>query len=209
MFKNINELLSSAPSVFLIIIFTASVSIFAFYNPRIYYASILHPYSIIRKKCLHTLVTAAFLHTGWFHLILNLLIIYIIGRMLEVEFDLRDNYGHFKFLVLYFLSVIIGNFGSAWIHRKDFSYRSAGASTGALAIVSSFCLVTAKESSIVLPFLGEVFNIYFILLFIVGLICEIRFMKDDHVDRHAHLFSVFAGMLITTLLYPEVLSELL
>src|SRR5579863_831414 len=47
-----------------------------------------------------------FLHGGWLHLLGNMLFLYVFGRSVE------DRYGHFKFLIIYFL----GGFGGALVH---------------------------------------------------------------------------------------------
>ncbi|SHG65044.1 rhomboid family intramembrane serine protease [Pedobacter caeni] len=209
MLSSLNAPLSPAPGILLIILSTAVVSIYAFYHQKVYFSFILHPYSIVRKKKLYTLITAALVHTGWFHLAFNLAIIYILGSMVEHEFVRHHLFGHLQFVLLYIFSTVIGNFGSAFVHRKDFSFRSAGASTGALAILGSFCVINANESYISLPYLGSVLNIHFILIFILGLCSEIRFGKKDHIDQYAHLFGVLSGIIITILLYPDLLKLIL
>lgn len=209
MLSSLSAPLSPAPGIILIILFTTVVSIYAFYHQKVYFSFILHPYSIARKKKLYTLITAALVHIGWFHLTFNLAIVYILGSMVEHEFVHYHPFGHLQFVLLYVFSTVIGNFGSALVHRKDFSFRSAGASTGALAILGSFCIVNANESYISLPYLGEVLNIHFIMIFILGLCYEIRFGKKDHIDQYAHLFGVLSGIIITVLLYPDLLKLIL
>jgi len=46
--------------------------------------------------------TSMFLHGGWLHLLGNMLFLFVFGRSVE------DRYGHFKFLLLYFLSGFAG-----------------------------------------------------------------------------------------------------
>jgi len=47
-------------------------------------------------------VVSMFLHGGWLHLLGNMLFLFVFGRSVE------DRYGHFKFLLLYFLSGFAG-----------------------------------------------------------------------------------------------------
>ncbi len=47
-----------------------------------------------------------FLHGGWVHLVGNMLFLFVFGRSIE------DRYGHFRFLLIYFLS----GFGAALAH---------------------------------------------------------------------------------------------
>lgn len=206
MLSNMTALLSQSPVVVLIVIITALTSIYSFYNHQLYFFLILHPYSVRRKKKLHALITAALVHTGWFHLLFNLAIIYFLGRILEKELYLMGVNGSLKFLFLYLTGVVVGNFGTSLIHGYDFSYRSAGASGGALAIVAGFCLIEADESYINLPVLGEISNIYFILFFICGLIYELRYRKNDPIDHYVHIFGFVTGVIFIFLFYPKLLE---
>lgn len=206
MLSDLSAPLCPAPGIILILLLTALVSIYAFYHQQVYFSFILHPYSIAGKKKLYTLVTAALVHTGWFHLVFNLAIVYILGAMVEREFSRMSTFGHASFLALYFFGTLSGNLGSVLVHRKDFFFRSAGASTGALAILGSFCIVNANESYISLPYFGEILNIHFIIVFILGLMYEIKFGKKDHIDQYAHLFGVLSGILITFLFYPDLIK---
>lgn len=206
MLSDLSAPLCPAPGIILILVFTALVSIYAFYDQRVYFSFILHPYSIVRKRKFYTLITAALVHTSWFHLIFNLAIVYILGAMVEREFSRMSACGHTSFLALYFFGTLSGNLGSVLVHRKDFFFRSAGASTGALAILGSFCIVNANESYINLPYLGEILNIHFIIVFILGLMYEIKFGKKDRIDQYAHLFGVLSGIIITLLFYPDLVN---
>lgn len=49
------------------------------------------------------LVTAAFLHGGWFHIIGNMLFLWVFGDNVE------DRMGHFRYLIFYLLVAIIAN----------------------------------------------------------------------------------------------------
>ncbi len=48
--------------------------------------------------------TSMFLHGGWLHLLGNMLFLFVFGRSIE------DRYGHWKFLLIYFLSGLIAAF---------------------------------------------------------------------------------------------------
>src|SRR5579864_8821120 len=51
----------------------------------------------------HTLITAAFLHGGWMHLIGNMVFLYIFGHSVE------DRMGHYKYLIFYLLLGVVAN----------------------------------------------------------------------------------------------------
>src|SRR5437879_6919429 len=60
-----------------------------------------------------TLVTAAFLHGGWMHLLGNMVFLYIFGHSVE------DRMGHLKFLVFYLLIGILANGSQALISQTS------------------------------------------------------------------------------------------
>lgn len=84
--------------------------------------------------------TSMFLHGGWLHLLGNMLFLFVFGRSVE------DRYGHFKFLIIYFL----GGFGGAMVHiflNAGSRVPSIGAS-GAIAAVLGAYFVTFPRARI-------------------------------------------------------------
>lgn len=73
------------------------------------------------------LITPIFLHIGLAHLVLNSLIIYFLGS--EVEMII----GHFRYLILYLMSGVLGNLTSFALNNSI----SAGASTAIFGIFAS------------------------------------------------------------------------
>jgi membrane associated rhomboid family serine protease len=65
------------------------------------------------KKYWYTLITAAFLHGGWMHIIGNMVFLYIFGPNVE------DRMGHFKFLIFYILIGVIANGSQAFISQTS------------------------------------------------------------------------------------------
>jgi membrane associated rhomboid family serine protease len=72
-----------------------------------------------------TLITAAFVHGGWMHIIGNMIFLYIFGHSVE------DRMGHFKFLVFYLLIGALAN-GSQTLIAQTSKIPLIGAS-GAIA----------------------------------------------------------------------------
>jgi len=87
-----------------------------FAHPRVYY---------------YTLVTAAFLHGGWMHIIGNMVFLYIFGDNVE------DRMGHFKFFVFYILVGIIAN-GSQAIISQTSKIPLIGASGAIAGVLGSY-----------------------------------------------------------------------
>lgn len=60
-----------------------------------------------------TLVTAAFLHGGWLHIISNMIFLYIFGDNVE------DRMGHFRYLFFYLLTGVIANGAQAYLSPQS------------------------------------------------------------------------------------------
>ncbi len=84
----------------------------------------------------YRLVTGMFLHASMDHLFSNMLILFFVGA--NVEYDL----GHFSYLLLYFISGIIGNIASVFmdVHSMTFS-SSIGASGAVFGVVGAVIII--------------------------------------------------------------------
>ncbi|MFT8491781.1 MAG: rhomboid family intramembrane serine protease [Liquorilactobacillus satsumensis] len=125
------------------------------------------------------LVTPMFLHIGFEHLILNMVTLYFIGSQLELIL------GHGRFLLVYFISGIMGNIASFAFNPNALS---AGASTALFGLFGVFLMM------------GESFweNTYIRLmarqfLLLVGI--NIIFGFFGNVDLAGHLVGLFGGFL--------------
>lgn len=61
------------------------------------------PKNIVAGQNLHTLFTSMFLHGGFWHILGNMLYLYIFGDNVE------DAFGHFGFLIMYLVSGLVGS----------------------------------------------------------------------------------------------------
>ncbi|MGC8765152.1 MAG: rhomboid family intramembrane serine protease [Brevinematia bacterium] len=95
----------------------------------------------------YRLITYAFLHGGWFHLISNMLFLYIFGDNVE------DVFGHFGYLIFYFLAAAIGV-----LVQSLFSHNSVipiiGASGAVSGVILSYMLMFPLKKVVTLFFLG-------------------------------------------------------
>ncbi len=99
----------------------------------------------IQAGYIWTVLTYAFLHGGIFHLLLNLLGLYFVGKPLEMHLGPR------KFLGVYSSSVFLG--GLAWLslHLTGTS-TLVGASAGILGLLMYFCCLYPEQPITLLLF---------------------------------------------------------
>jgi membrane associated rhomboid family serine protease len=80
------------------------------------------------------LITAGFLHAGFFHLLFNMFSLYILGTMLEPAI------GRLRFALIYFVSLLAGSFGALLVESNPTSL-TVGASGAIFGLMSAAVIV--------------------------------------------------------------------
>ena len=75
----------------------------------------------------YRLVTAGFLHAGLFHLLTNMLSLWILGTMIEPAI------GHWRFGLIYVVSLLCGSFGALLLSPDELTVGASGAIFGLLS----------------------------------------------------------------------------
>lgn len=128
------------------------------------------------------LVTPIFVHIGFFHLLLNSLGLYFVGRILEPLI------GHTRFFLVYMLSGIFGNLWSFAFGSSNSI--SAGASTSLFGIFAAFII------------LGQIYKHHpgikymsrnMTLLILMNLVMN---LFDSGVDIMGHFGGALGGLLV-------------
>jgi membrane associated rhomboid family serine protease len=101
--------------------------------------------STIREGEYWRLVTSGFLHGGLFHLLANMLALYILGQMVEPAL------GRVRFGLLYFVSLLCGSFGALLLSPDSLTVGASGAVFGLMggaAVVARSRGFTLMESGL-------------------------------------------------------------
>jgi membrane associated rhomboid family serine protease len=156
--------------------------------------------SVLQGKDYKRIITSAFLHVSWTHLVFNMLALYFFSSSIE------SSLGPFHFLIIYFASIIGGNLLSLYIHRFHHRYSSAGASGAICGVIFAAIalLLGMRIGLFLLPISmpGWLFGLIYVAVSIYG----IR-SRRDNIGHDAHLGGGLAGMLVALLLYPSALAE--
>ena len=80
------------------------------------------------------LITAGFLHAGFFHLLFNMFSLYILGSLLEPAI------GRVRFALIYFVSLLAGSFGALLIESNPTAL-TVGASGAIFGLMSAAVIV--------------------------------------------------------------------
>lgn len=149
----------------------------------------------------YPLVTSTFLHGGWFHVIFNMLYLWIFGDNIE------DRLGHTRFFFFYILAGIAGNLAHILIHPTS-PIPLVGAS-GAIAGVLGAYIITFPRANITslifvffFVFIRKIPAIYFLLFWfllqIANGITSLGIMGNT-VAWWAHIGGFLSGILFMVL----------
>lgn len=139
------------------------------YNPLITYQ---HEY--------FRFITPIFLHVGLEHLLFNSVFLYFVGRQVEAEI------GHWRFLVLYLLSGIMGNIASFAFSSSI----SAGASTALFGLLGGVVYLS-REHGYIRSFqqMGYQYAGLLIINVLLGFL-------NSSIDNFGHLGGFIGGYLV-------------
>jgi membrane associated rhomboid family serine protease len=176
------------------------LSVIAFEKPTLKENLLLHPYRVVREKRYFTLLTSGFVHNDWLHLIFNAVTFYFFAIPLEqivgVEF----------FLMIYFGSLLASSIPDVLMEWHNPSFRTLGASGAISGAMFTFILhaPSSKISLFLLP-IGIPAPI-FALLYLAYTYYASK-QGIDNINHNAHLWGALAGIVITILFEPDVLSN--
>ena len=181
----------------LLIGLTCLVSWLGFRSREVEEKYIFEPEAILAGKEYHRLVTSAFLHAGWGHLLLNMFSLYLFGSSVEIAF------GSANFLLIYFGAVTGGDLLSLYVHRHH-EYRSYGASGGVCGIIFAYILLfpgaAIYQPPVPFAIPAWLYAIGFIAVSFVGM----KANNKGNMGHDAHLGGAIVGLLIAAALHPEM-----
>ena len=173
----------------IILIINILSSIVGFWDRR-FFESYSFEINRIRKGEYYRLLTSGFLHVNTPHLIFNMVTLYFFVSF--VTYSL----GALSFLILYFVSLIIGNLLTLVIHFNQPNYSAVGASGAVTGILFSSLLLFPSIELMVffipIPIPGYIFGIGYILYTIYGIGAQ-----TDNIGHSAHFGGAVGGVILT------------
>lgn len=144
---------------------------------------------IMEDEDYYRLFSSMFLHFGFEHLMNNMVTLVLLGWNLEIEI------GKFKFLVIYILSGLGGNFLSAWyeLWTADYSI-SAGASGAIFGVIGALLYVAMRNRGRI----GDISGRGIVFMIILSLYYG---FTSSGVDNLAHIGGLITGFVLGILLY--------
>lgn len=149
----------------------------------------------IRAGEQYRMITSAFLHVDVMHLAFNMLTLYFFAPYV---------YSYLSnpiFLLVYFVSLVIGSLLTMIFHGNEYSYSAVGASGAVTGIV--FSAILLEPRILIYGFIpGYLFGILYLLYSIYGMKT-----KSDNIGHTAHFGGAIGGYAITLLQAPYLLQQ--
>ncbi|MFO0990077.1 MAG: rhomboid family intramembrane serine protease [Alphaproteobacteria bacterium] len=143
------------------------------------------------------LVTHMFLHGGWLHLVVNMIVLWSFGRGLEPVM------GSFRFVVLYLATGVLAALAHGFVNEMS-NVILIGAS-GAIAGVLGAAVMAAPRLPVIFVIVPMPLWISVIALVVLH-VAAIMFDWDPEIAWHAHLAGLAAGAILYPLLRRRAAS---
>jgi len=197
-----------------IIIITAIVSFTSFNSPKAINDLSMWPVMIDGKKQYYRFITSGFIHGDYMHLIFNMFTLYFFGPI--VERSLIPLIAHvspadpssFNLIVslyyigFYLLALIASDLPSYFKHRRDYGFRSIGASGAVSAIIFASILLDPWMSIGIMGIIPVPAIIYAVLYVVYCIYAGRR--GGDNINHDAHLWGGLFGFAFSLILCPPL-----
>lgn len=191
----------------LIVIITVLISVAAFRKRELLYRLDLSPARVVHQKEYYRIFTHAFLHADYFHLGINMLVLYSFGSYIEEVFaQMEDDglifSGPFFFILLYISSIALASFSTLIRYRNNEEYSAVGASGAVSAIVFSYIFFAPLQKILfymVLPIPGILFGILYLIYS-----SYMSRRSKDNINHSAHFWGAVVGFVFPILLEPSL-----
>lgn len=144
------------------------------------------------------ILSSGFLHVDTAHLFLNMLTLYFFADVIISAL------GSLSFLLIYMISLFLGNILSYFFHKDEYDYNAVGASGAVSGIIYAAILLHPEMSMylffIPIPIPAYVFGIGYMLYSIYGMKRRI-----GNIGHDAHFGGAVGGYILTLALAPWVL----
>tara|TARA_R110002050_G_scaffold297339_2_gene458659 strand:- start:69876 stop:70496 length:621 start_codon:yes stop_codon:yes gene_type:complete len=189
----------------IIIAITGLISVTGFNNRDLFNKYLFDPYLVVHRKQSYRIITHAFLHGGWSHLLVNMFVLWQFGGAVEGTFQnlFGATNGMVFYLLLYVGGIIFSSLPTLKKESNNPYYRSIGASGAVSAVLFSYILMFPTSMlgfMIVIPIPAIIFGVLYIWY-------EKRMADqgmNDGVGHDAHYFGALYGILITIIFKPSL-----
>ena len=187
-------------SILLIIIIANVIASIKGFTDRLFFDKYKFQIGAIKRGEKIRMLSSAFLHVDYIHLILNMYVLYIFAPILIIKL------GIIKFLIFYIGSLLAGNLLTLTYHKNELYYSAVGASGAVAGVIYGAILLNPNMSLFMfplpIPIPAYIFGVGYILYSIYGMKKQL-----GNVGHSAHLGGAIGGYALMLLLYPDVFMQ--
>lgn len=190
----------------LLVLVTVGVSILAFQNRDILNRLVLYPYVMTRQNQWYRIITHAFIHADWMHLIFNMIALWSFGSYVYNALHSMTSSPALHFMAMYFGAILFSSASDVIRHRNDRYYASLGASGAASAVIFFSILLNPWTLIYVffIPCPGILFGIVYLLY------SHYMSKKGGGIINHdAHFYGSVFGLLYPMFIDPSLYASFL
>jgi len=137
---------------------------------------------VVLKNEYYRLFSSMFLHNDILHVSMNMLSIYMVGRMLERLFS------PWVYLVIYFVSGLFGSFAYIYLNPMDWAVGASGALFGIFGALAGFAFVHRQRMGQEFVAFMQNFGVILLINFFIGIIFP-------NIAISAHVGGLVAGII--------------
>ncbi|MGZ4034910.1 MAG: rhomboid family intramembrane serine protease [Bacteroidia bacterium] len=189
---------------YIIIGITAFVSITSMENHELKNKMMFNAYMIHHRKEWYRFFSNGLIHADYFHLIFNMLSLYMFGLNVEHGYkELFEAKGILFFILLYVGGLIMSSIYSYEKHKNDIYYNALGAS-GAVSAVVFASIILYPTSGIMFVFFPVPIPAYIYGVIFLGIEYYLGKRGNDNIGHDAHLWGAVYGIIFTIILKPAL-----
>ncbi len=190
----------------MLIIIISLVSIMAFNQQGIMAQFQFNAFQVVHRKQYYRLLSHALVHANWEHLLVNMIVLFSFGTVVEHYFHLNfGSNGAFYFLALFIGSVVFSSLSSLIKQRNNYYYNAVGAS-GAVSAILFAAIFFDPWAKIyffgILPIPGIIFGVLYLYYS--------YYMSKKNVDNighDAHFLGAIVGFITPVLIRPSLFYD--
>ena len=194
---------------YIIIGLTVLISFLSLNNVELFDKLKFNAYDVKHSNQWYRFFTYGFLHAGWLHLFINMLVLYSFGGIVETYFKFFFPLKYtLYYLLLYIGGLLLSIIPAFGKNKNDVFYNAVGAS-GAIAAVLFSSIILYPSGKIFFFFIpvgipSPVFGVLYVAY-------EFYMSKNakDNIGHDAHLWGAIFGIVFTIAIRPQFVISFL
>ena len=194
----------------IIIALTALVSILCFTGSLNINALMFNAANVWHRKQWYRMLSYGLVHSGWGHLLFNMLTLYFFGTVVEQYFDAAFGHtlGIILYVILYVSAIAVSTVGDLVKYRNSPGYNAVGASGAVSAVLFASILFEPKMGIYIylipIPVPGYIFAPLYLLY------CWYMAKRNmDNIGHTAHFWGAVYGLVFPLICRPDIFNHFL